>query len=83
MSRLDILPGPSVLRMSGMWAYFGGSTPKALKSSRCFEVLERWSSPRITWVIFISMSSTTLTKWKTGSPLERKITKSRSSTRAT
>jgi len=29
--------------MSGMWAYFGGSTPKALKSSRCFEVFERWS----------------------------------------
>ena len=34
----------------------------------CFGVFERWSSPRMTWVMPISISSTTLTKWKIHEP---------------
>ena len=43
-------------------ALAGGSTPKARNRAMCLGVLLRWSSPRMTWVMPISKSSTTLTK---------------------
>ncbi len=34
----------------------------------CLGVFERWSSPRMTWVISIAASSTTTVKWYSGVP---------------
>src|SRR5437588_707117 len=42
----------------------------------CLGVFERWSSPRMTCDIFISMSSTTLTKWKIHEPAQPFINRS-------
>ena len=57
-SRLD-RAAPSAPTSSGMWAKPGASAPSASKISIWAPVLVTWSSPRITWVIFMSMSSTT------------------------
>ena len=45
-------------RMSGMWAYSGGVPPSARITIICLGVLEMWSSPRMTWLMPISRSST-------------------------
>ncbi len=50
------LSGPMI---SGTCAKPGTGTPSAWYSSTCFGVFEMWSSPRITWVMRMSMSSTT------------------------
>jgi hypothetical protein len=50
------LSGP---RMSGRWANRGGAAPAARYRRTCFGVLLMWSSPRITCVTRISMSSET------------------------
>src|SRR5713101_2223170 len=73
------LSGP---RISGTCAKTGGSAPSARYSSTCLGVLEMWSAPRITWVMRMSMSSTTTPSWymdwpNSSSPLpERSRTKS-------
>jgi len=42
------------------------SAQRAGYSSTCFGVFDRWSAPRITWVMRISMSSTTAANWLGG-----------------
>src|ERR1700753_4336170 len=55
---------------------FGRFNAECLNSAICLAVLLKWSSPRITWVMPISKSSITFTKWNTGWPSERTMTKS-------
>ena len=64
------------LTSTGTCAHDGGSWPSASHSSCCLGVLGRCSSPRTTWVMPISMSSTTLASTKIGRPLPRSRTKS-------
>ena len=66
------------LTSTGTWAHDGGSWPSASHSSCCLGVFGRCSSPRTTWVMPISMSSTTLASTKIGRPLPRSRTKSSS-----
>ena len=64
------------LTSTGTCAQTGGASPKADHSNCCFGVLDRCSSARTTWVIPISMSSTTLASTNNGEPLPRNSTKS-------
>ncbi len=64
------------LTTTGTWAQTGGLTPSASQSSCCLGVLGRCSSARITWVMPMVMSSTTLASRNTGEPSARAITKS-------
>ena len=49
----------SVPRISGTCANSGGVLPSARHRRMCFGVFEMWSSPRMTCVIAMSMSSAT------------------------
>ena len=53
----------SGLRISGRWANCGTSAPIARNSRMCLGVFDRWSSPRMTWLISMSASSTHTVKW--------------------
>ncbi len=66
----------SGLRISGRCANCGSSWPSARNSRMCLGVLDRWSSPRMTWVICIAASSTQTVKWYSGVPSARTMTKS-------
>ena len=59
--RLEIFL-PCSFKIMGRWAYCGGVAPSALKMLICLGVLFTWSSPRITWVMPMSKSSTTTQK---------------------
>ena len=59
--RLEIFL-PCSFRIIGRWAYSGRVAPSAFKMLICLGVLFTWSSPRITWVMPMSMSSTTTQK---------------------
>ena len=50
---------PSVPRMRGTWAKAGTGRPRASKRRICLGVLERWSSPRSTRLMPMSLSSET------------------------
>ena len=74
-SRLDsfLLPSPRTL---GRWANSGTRSATPMRISAWYSAIwrgvdGRMSSPRSTWVIFISASSTGLTKVYNGSPLPR------------
>jgi hypothetical protein len=53
---------PSSPRMIGTWANAGSGTPSALKMLICQGVLLTCSSPRKTWLMRMSQSSTTTAK---------------------
>ena len=53
-------PLPSAPSISEKWANSGMVPPSAAISSTCAAVFVTWSSPLMTWLIFISRSSTTL-----------------------
>ncbi|CAG8751752.1 12058_t:CDS:1, partial [Racocetra persica] len=59
-----------------MWPNRGGFHPRDSYKTNCLPVLDKCSSPRKTWLIFIKRSSTTHAKLKFGMPFWRKSTKS-------
>ena len=67
---------PCAFTIIGRCANFGAGAPMAAYIATCLNVFSTWSSPRITWVMPMVMSSTTLPRWNTGEPSERTITKS-------
>src|SRR5262249_45462359 len=73
---LSVKVGNSMLTRIGACAHTGGSAPSASHNNCCFGAFGRCSSARITCVIPISMSSTTLASRNTGEPSPRAITKS-------
>src|SRR3972149_617552 len=70
-------------RIIGTWPNLGIWYPKASYICICLGVLFRWSSPLITWVIFMVASSITTQKLYVGHPSERRITRSSSSALST
>jgi hypothetical protein len=60
----------------GKWAHTGSATPRARRIRICFSTFDRWSSPRMTWVMPSSMSSTALASTNSGEPFARRSTKS-------